>query len=124
MAKKKLTAIAEEYGIPFEEAQELVFKHLEEETVTGRGKNTWINEIGQAALDDIIAMPVLYRGKVLSQAPNPSYIMVYLKDITRKVPVKIPIRYTNRLTGKMVYVQADTSGDNVKYKWVKTPTRD
>ena len=124
MAKKKLTNIAEEYGIPFEEAQELVFKHLEEETVTGRGKNTWVNEVGQVALDDIIAMPVLYRGKVLSQAPNPSYIMVYLKDITRKVPVKIPIRYTNRLTGKMVYVQADTSGDNVKYKWVKTPTRD
>ena len=124
MAKKKLTAIAEEYGIPFEEVQELVFKHLEEETVTGKGKNTWVNEVGQVALDDIIAMPVLYRGKVLSQAPNPLYIMVYLKDITRKVPVKIPRKYTNRLVGKIVYVQADTSGESVTYKWVKTPTRD
>ena len=123
MAKKKLTAIAEEYGIPFEEAQELVFKHLEEETVTGKGKNTWVNEVGQVALDDIIAMPVLYRGKVLTSAPNPSYVIVYLKDITRKVPVKIPLRFKDKLVGKMVYVQADTSGDNVKYKWVKTPTR-
>ena len=38
MAKKKLTNIAEEYGLTFEEAQELVFKHLDEETVTEIGR--------------------------------------------------------------------------------------
>lgn len=123
MAKKKLTDIAEEYGLTFEEAQELVFKHLEEDTVTGRGKNTWINEVGQAALDDVISMPVLYRGRVLSEAPNPNYIIVYIKEITRKVPVKIPLKMKGRLNNKMVYVQADTSGDTLKYHWVKTPQR-
>ena len=42
MPKKKLTQLAEEYGIPFEEALDLVFKELEEDMVTGRGKGTWI----------------------------------------------------------------------------------
>ena len=116
MAKKKLTAIAEEYGISFEEIQELVFKHLEEETVTGKGKNTWINDVGQVALDDVISMPVLYRGKVLSEAPNPNYIIVYIKEIARKVPVKIPLKMKGRFNGKMVYVQADTSDSIVTGK--------
>jgi hypothetical protein len=123
MAKKKLTNIAEEYGLTFEEAQELVFKHLDEETVTGRGKNTWINEEGQTALDDVIAMPVLYRGKVLSEAPNRNFLIVYIKDILRKVPVRIPARMQGLLVGKMVYVQAETIGEEMKYKWVRTPIR-
>ena len=123
MAKKKLTNIAEEYGLTFEEAQELVFKHLNEETVTGRGKNTWINEEGQTALDDVIAMPVLYRGKVLSEAPNRNFLVVYIKDILRKVPVRIPARMQGLLVGKMVYVQAETIGEEMKYKWVRTPIR-
>ena len=124
MAKRRLADIAAEHDMSFEQVRDLAFNILDECALTGKGKNTWVNEVGQVALDDIIAMPVLYRGKVLSQAPNPLYIMVYLKDITRKVPVKIPRKYTNRLTGKMVYVQADTSGENVTYKWVKTPNRD
>ena len=123
MAKKKLTNIAEEYGLTFEEAQELVFKHLNEEMVTGRGKNTWINEEGQTALDDVIAMPVLYRGKVLSEAPNRNFLVVYIKDILRKVPVRIPARMQGLLVGKMVYVQAETIGEEMKYKWVRTPIR-
>ena len=123
MAKKKLTNIAEEYGLTFEEAQELVFKHLDEETVTGRGKNTWINEEGQTALDDVIAMPVLYRGKVLSEAPNQNFLIVYIKDILRKVPVRIPARMQGLLLGKMIYVQAETIGEEMKYKWVRTPIR-
>ena len=123
MAKKKLTNIAEEYGLTFEEAHELVFKHLDEETVTGRGKNTWINEEGQTALDDVIAMPILYRGKVLSEAPNKNFLIVYIKDILRKVPVRIPARMQGLLIGKMVYVQAETIGEEMKFKWVRTPIR-
>ena len=123
MAKKKLTEIAEEYEISFEKAQDFVSTNLAEEMVTGKGKNTWINDVGQAALDDVISMPVLYRGKVLSEAPNPNYIIVYIKEIARKVPVKIPLKMKGRFNGKMVYVQADTSGETLKYYWVKTPQR-
>ena len=124
MPKKKLTQLAEEYGIPFEEALDLVFKELEEEMVTGKGKNTWINEDGQRVLDEFISMPVLYRGPVLSEAANPMYIMVYVKELSKKVPVKIPLRYKGTfLKGKVVYLEADNSSDNPKYNWVKTPQR-
>jgi len=124
MPKKKLTQLAEEYGIPFEEALELVFKELEEEMVTGRGKSTWINEDGQRVLDEFISMPVLYRGPVLSQAPNPLYVMVYVKELSKKVPVKIPRRMQGKVTaGKLIYLEADNSGAEPKYHWVKTPQR-
>lgn len=125
MPKKKLTAISEEYGISFEEAIELVFKELEEEMVTGKGKNTWINEDGQRVLDEFISMPVLYRGPVLQQAPNPMYVMAYIKELSKKVPVKIPLRMRGRITpGKVIYIEADNSGEPPRYNWVKTPIRD
>ena len=124
MPKKRLTEIAEEYGIPFEEALDLVFKELEEEMVTGRGKITWINEDGQRVLDEFISMPVLYRGPVLSQAPNPLYVMVYVKELSKKVAVKIPRRMQGKVTkGKLIYLEADNSGAEPKYNWVKTPQR-
>jgi hypothetical protein len=124
MPKKRLTEIAEEYGIPFEEALDLVFKELEEEMVTGRGKGTWINDDGQRVLDEFISMPVLYRGPVLEQAPNPMYVMAYIKELSKKVPVKIPMRMKGKITrGKLIYIEADNSSDNPKYNWIKTPQR-
>jgi hypothetical protein len=124
MPKKKLTQLAEEYGIPFEEALDLVFKELEEDMVTGKGKNTWINDDGQRVLDEFISMPVLYRGPVLSEAPNPNYIIVYVKELSKKVAVKIPLKFKGRFTkGKIVYLEADNSSDQPKYSWVKTPQR-
>ena len=124
MPKKKLTALAEEYGIPFEEALDLVFKELEEDMVTGRGKNTWINDDGQRVLDEFISMPVLYRGPVLSKAPNPMYVMAYIKEITKKVAVKIPRKMQSKITpGQVIYIEADNSGVEPKYNWVKTPIR-
>jgi hypothetical protein len=124
MPKKKLTALSEEYGIPFEEALDLVFKELEEDMVTGKGKNTWINEDGQRVLDEFISMPVLYRGPVLYEAPNPSFIMVYVKELSKKVPVRIPLRFKGTFPkGKVVYLEADNSSDTPKYNWVRTPQR-
>ena len=124
MPKKKLTTLTEEYGIPFEEAIDLVFKELEEDMVTGKGKNTWISEDGQRVLDEFISMPVLYRGTVFSVDPNPIYIMVYVTELSKKVPVKIPLRYKGTFPkGKIVYLEADNSTDNPKYNWVKTPQR-
>tara|TARA_R100001163_G_scaffold65430_1_gene62567 strand:+ start:3747 stop:4124 length:378 start_codon:yes stop_codon:yes gene_type:complete len=124
MAKKRLTEISEEYGISFEESQKIVFDNLEEEMVTGKGKNLWINEDGQRVLDDLISMPILYRGPVLSQAPNPMYVMAYIKELTKKVPVKIPRRMIGKITkGKLIYIEADNSVEPSKYNWVKTPQR-
>jgi hypothetical protein len=124
MAKKRLTEITEEYGIPFEEGLDITFRELEEEMVSGTGKNTWINEDGQRILDEFISMPVLYRGPIITQALNPNYVMVYLKEQVKKVKVKIPRRMQGRLTkGKLIYFEADNSGFEPKYNWVKTPQR-
>ena len=124
MPKKRLTEIIEDYGISIEEGLELVFRELEEDMVTGRGKATWISESGQIVLEELISMPVLYRGPVLSQAPNRMYVMVYLKDITKKVAVKVPRRMLGKITpGKVIYVETDNSGPETKYHWVKTPQR-
>lgn len=120
MPKKRLTNIAEEYGIPFEDAQKIVFDNLEEEMVSGKGKNLWLNEDGQRMMEDLVSMPILYRGKVLNQALNPSFIMVYIKELCKKVPVRIPLRFKGTfLPGKIVYVEADNSGDHPKYTWVR-----
>tara|TARA_R100000388_G_scaffold39659_1_gene30598 strand:+ start:405 stop:791 length:387 start_codon:yes stop_codon:yes gene_type:complete len=124
MPKKRLTEISEEYGIPFEESLDLVFKELEEEMVSGKGRNTWISEDGQRLLDEFIAMPVLYRGPIIQQPPNPNFVMVYLKEQTKKVKVRVPRRMQGNLTkGKLIYFEADNSGFEPKYTWIKTPQR-
>ena len=65
MAKKRLKDIAEEYGISFQQAQDLAFNILDEIAITGKGKNTWINEVGQDLLDDNIEMLIKKRTDAL-----------------------------------------------------------
>ena len=47
MAKIRLTQIAQDYNLKFDAANEIAFKLFDESFITGKGKNTWINEIGQ-----------------------------------------------------------------------------
>ena len=119
MPKRRLTELAKEYNVPFEELLDTVYHKMEESMVTGRGKNLWINEEGQSILDDIIPMPILYRGRVIHQPPNPNYVTVYIKEISKKVNVKIPLRMKGRLLDKVIYIEGDNSGPETKYKWVK-----
>jgi len=123
MAKKRLTELSEEYGISFDESQKIVFDNLEEEMVSGKGRNLWINEDGQRMLEDLISMPVLYRGKVLRAANNPRFVIAYIKDIVQKVKVSIPYQLQDRLINKVIYIESDNSGAEVKYKYVKPPIR-
>ena len=106
MPKRKLTALAEEYGISFEDAQDLAFEKFDEDMITGRGKNTWIDQRG-----------------VLSEAPNPSYVICYIKELTAKVPVRIPLRYKGMLNNKIIHIQADNTGNAPKYNWIPTKIR-
>ena len=123
MPKRRLTELAKEYNVPFEELLDTVYHKMEESMVTGRGKNLWINEEGQSILDDIIPMPILYRGRVIHQPPNPNYVTVYIKEISKKVNVKIPLRMKGRLLDKVIYIEGDNSGPETKYKWVKAHDR-
>ena len=51
MAKKKLAQIAEENEIEFDEALSLAQEKLPEGSLTGKGKNTWVNEEGTQILE-------------------------------------------------------------------------
>jgi hypothetical protein len=123
MPKKRLKEIAEEYGVPFEEATDIVFRELSEDMVTGKGLNLWINEDGQMILDNFFPMPMIYRGLVIGQPQNWNYVSVYLKEKAQKVYVRIPSRLKRKLDNKVIYFEADNSGQETKYKWIKTPTR-
>jgi len=132
MAKKRLFQIAKECEVPFEEALELAFQHLEEHMITGAKHLTWINEDGQEILDDVMPMPnvsadkeheepnrLIYRGKVLRECPNPLYVAVHHREKFCKVNVKITRRMQGKLIGKMIYFEEIKEGDITKYYWIK-----
>ena len=131
MAKKRLYQIAKECEIPFEEAMDLAFKHLEEDMITGARHLTWINEKGQEILDDVIPMPnvaaeeeeepnrLIYRGKVLRECPNPMYVAVHHRERFCKVNVKITKRMQGQLIGKMIYFEERNENNITKYYWIK-----
>tara|TARA_B100001093_G_scaffold380138_1_gene365487 strand:- start:34 stop:408 length:375 start_codon:yes stop_codon:yes gene_type:complete len=121
MPKKRLKDIAEEYGMTFDKAYDLVTNKLEEEQVTGRGKNLWISERGQDIIEDLIPMVTIDRGYVISQAPNPRYVFVKSRGTIQKIPVSIPLALSGKLTSKVIYFEADHSEDKVKYKYIKAP---
>lgn len=93
MAKRRLTDLAKEYEISFEEAMDIAFNHLTEESITGRGKNTWIDEVGQELFDDNVPIkdvqPQEYRGRVRNLCPHPLYAMVYVKEKNGVVKMRI-----------------------------------
>jgi len=131
MAKKRLYQIAKECEIPFEEAMDLAFKHLEEDMITGARHLTWINEKGQEILDDVIPMPnvaaeeeeepnrLIYRGKVLRECPNPMYVAVHHRERFCKVNVKITKRMQGQLIGKMIYFEERNENNITSYHWIK-----
>ena len=120
MAKKKLTEIAEEYEIDWEAAQDFVSNNLAEEMVTGKGKNTWINDDGQGIFEDMIPINILYRGKVVQLAPNPRYVLTHIRELGKKVPVKVPLRFSRGLLGKIIHVEANNKGETPTYEYRPT----
>ena len=125
MPKRKLKDIADDMGISFEKALEISSLHLEEDMVTGRGKNTWINEAGQDIMDTYIPVPQKYRARILSVAPNTRFSFVYIKEMLRKVPIKMPRRFQGPSgVGKYVYIEVDNSSEEPKFNWVEPPSLD
>ena len=103
---------------------ELVKSKLPEDAVTGTGYATWINEEGQEilvkAIDTPELTPKMYTGTVHSNAPNRSYIYVYIKEIQKKVPVVIPRKLEGHLTaGKNVKVEAIVDDKGTSYRYVR-----
>jgi len=123
MAKVRLIKIASDFKLEFDKLLQLAQSKLSQEMLTGRGKNTWIDEEGQSILMESMyieeIVPKHYRGKVVSTAPNPSYVFAYIKELTMKVPVVVPRRYRNTMKGKTITIEMIEDVRGKSYRYVK-----
>lgn len=120
MPKVKLTKLAEENDISFEEAIEIAQDKLPEDYLTGKGKNTWVCEEGQEILVEAFDIPELVpkflKGRVQYAAPNPHYVYAYIPEIQKKVPVVISKHFKDRLIGKNIDIEAIQDNKGVSYR--------
>jgi hypothetical protein len=123
MPKKKLTKIAEEQEIEFDEALALAQDKLPEGSLTGRGKNTWVTEEGTKILETSFCIeeiiPKHFKGVVLQEAPNPKWNYVKHPETKKRVPVLIHRRWQGRLLGKEITFEAIEDVSGVTYRHVK-----
>ncbi|WP_347852019.1 hypothetical protein [Planktomarina sp.] len=121
MAKVKLTKIADRFESSFDSFLNLAKRKLSAEMLTGKGRNTWVNEEGQKILVDCMyieeIIPKHFKGKVLAEAPNPSYVFAYIDEIKMKVPVVIPRKYKGKMNGKTITIEMieDVRGRSYRY---------
>lgn len=120
MPKVKLTKLAEENEVSFEEAMEIAKDKLPEDYLTGKGKNTWVCEEGQEILIEAFDVPELVpkflKGRVQYAAPNPHYVYAYIPEIQKKVPVVISKHFKDRLIGKNIDIEAIQDNKGVSYR--------
>ena len=123
MPKKKLTQIALEQEVEFEDAMEIAQDKLPKGSLTGKGKNTWVNEEGTAILEDSFMIeeiiPKHYSGIVLCECPNPKFNYVYNKEIGLKVPMLIPRKWQGKLIKKQVTFEAIEDVNGTSYRYVR-----
>jgi len=121
MAKVKLTKLASQFAQDFDSFFELAKSKLSADMLTGRGKNTWVDEEGQKILIDCMyveeIVPKHYKGKVLADAPNPSYVFAYIDEIKMKVPVVVARKYKGKMKGKTITIEMieDVRGRSYRY---------
>lgn len=124
MAKKKLTQIAEENEIEFDEALSLAQEKLPEGSLSGKGKNTWVNEEGTKILEESFCIAEIitthFNGLVLQEAPNPKWNYVLHPVLKRRVPVLIQRRWQGRLVGKKITFEAIYDNKGVTYRHVSS----
>lgn len=115
--KRNLIQLSEEYDIEKRKLYEIIGNLLEEEMVTGRYPLIWVNEDGQAILNDQIPMPILRRGKVLRECPNKKFVYVENLDAMCRVPVRIPTNRIGKLIGKNIYFEELNKGNETTYTY-------
>jgi len=123
MPKKRLIQIASEQEVEFEEAMRIAEEKLPEGSLTGKGRNTWVNEEGTAILEDSFMIeeiiPKHHIGMVLSECPNPRYNYVHNKQIGKKVPMLVPRKWQGKLVGKMVTFEGISDNKGTSYRYVR-----
>jgi hypothetical protein len=93
VAKLRATQLAKDFNITFDELMTFATHLLKEENITGRGKNTWIDEMGQETLEANIPIKnvetSVYRGRVRNMCPNPKFMMVHIPEKFGVVKVRL-----------------------------------
>jgi hypothetical protein len=126
--KVKLTELAEELKIGFEEAQAVANEKLMKTQMTGKGRNTWLTEEGAATLrlwkEVPEVVPTTLYGYVLYDAPNPNYVYAKIDGRDGKVPVVIPRKLRGKLgpkekgtKGKRIPIHAITDATGTTYRY-------
>lgn len=118
MAKKRMIAIAAEMNTDLEELRRFVFEYLDEGMISGKGDAVWIDENGQALIDDNFPAPYIGRGVVMGSCPNKRYVWVKYREKHKRIAVRIPKRLVSRLNNKYIYFKESIVGNEFKYEYV------
>ena len=121
--KVRLTKIAQELGITYEEAQKLKGTKLDPTNYSGRGKGTWLTEEGarklSLAIDIPAVVPEVLEARHIRDAPNPNWCYVVIKGFKGNpstYPVAIPRRLHGKLNGKNFPIHAITDSTGTTYR--------
>lgn len=124
MPKIKLIHIAKEKEVEFEEAVKIANNCLSKEMLTGKGKNTWVNEDGQEILEGALEIPELhpkhYYGRVVRLAPNPSYVYAHVDELNRVVACVVPRRNQSTMFGKKIKIEEIKDNSGSTFRQAKT----
>ena len=122
MPKKKLTLIAKEPEVTFEEAMKIATEKLPEGSLTGKGKNNWVTEEGASILEESFMIeeiiPKHYKGTVLAECPNPKYNVVFSKEIGKRVNVLLPRKWQGHFIKKVITFEAIEDQKGISYRYV------
>lgn len=122
MPKKRLSQIAEEQEVTFDEAIKIATEKLPEGSVTGTGRNTWVTEEGAKILEDSFMIeeiiPKHFTGTVLAECLNPKYNVVFSKEIGKRVNVLLPRKWQGKLIKKIMTFEAIEDKKGVSYRYV------
>lgn len=124
MPKKRLTALMQDYetDYSFDECLRIVIDKLSPEMISGKGRNTWIDEEGAEVLKVALhvpeIVPKLHTGIVVRPAPNKGYVYAKIDGIEPVVPVIVPRRMRDQLLNKRIRIEEINDG-NPSYRYVK-----
>ena len=122
MPKTRLSKIAEEQEVEFDEALRIATEKLPEGSVTGRGRNTWVTEEGAKILEDSFMIeeiiPKHFTGNVIAECPNPKYNVVFSKEIGKRANVLLPRKWQGKLLKKIITFEAIEDSKGVSYRYV------
>ena len=122
MPKTRLSKIAEEQEVEFDEALRIATEKLPEGSVTGTGRNTWVTEEGAKILEDSFMIeeiiPKHFTGTVIAECPNPKYNVVFSKEIGKRANVLLPRKWQGKLLKKIIIFEAIEDSKGVSYRYV------